>query len=67
MNASENEILSPEWPGDFNETMGMFLQEYRRHASRNRQRRTWAGMMFGVSAVSVLLAAAWPVAKSAIG
>jgi hypothetical protein len=67
MNASENEILSPEWPGDFNETMGMFLQEYRRQASRHRQRRAWAGVMFGVSAISVFVVAAWPVAKSAIG
>lgn len=67
MSPNENDVLLPEWPGDFNKTIGIFLEEYRRQASRSRHRRTWAGVMFGLTATSVFFVAAWPLAKSALG
>jgi hypothetical protein len=67
MSANQNDILSPEWPGDFNQTIGIFLEEYRRQASRKRHQRTWASVMFGLTAASAVFVAAWPVAKSALG
>lgn len=66
MNAHQNEILSPEWPGDFNETMRGFLEEYRRQASRSRHQLALARLTFGLTAGSAFLVAAWPMVKSAI-
>jgi hypothetical protein len=67
MNADKLDVLLPEWPGDWNETIGRFLKEYRRQAYRNRLRLTCARLMFGFTAASACFVAAWPFAKTALG
>ena len=62
MSANQTDI-----PGDFNQTIGIFLEEYREQVSRNRRQRVWASMMFGLTAASAVFVAAWPLAKSALG
>jgi hypothetical protein len=67
MNTNDNEVLSPEWPGDFNRNIAIFLEDYRQQALYNKRRRSWAGVMWGVSVTSASFVAAWPLAKSVLG
>lgn len=66
MHTHQSDTLLPEWPGDFNETMRGFLEDYRRQAARSRRRLALARFTFGLTAASALWVAAWPVVKSAI-
>jgi len=66
MNTHQNEILAPEWAGDFNEIIRGFLEDYRRQASRSRHQLALARFTLGLTAASAFLVATWPVVKSAI-
>ena len=66
MHSDQNDILVAEWAGDFNHTIRIFLEDYRRQASRARRRRALGGVFLGVSAASTVVIAAWPVLKSAV-
>jgi hypothetical protein len=67
MNTDNHDVLLPEWPGDWNETIGRFLEEYRRQARRKRIELTCARLTFGFTAASAFFVAAWPFAKTALG
>jgi hypothetical protein len=67
MNTDKLDVLLPEWPGDWNETIGRFLEEYRQQAHRKRIGLTCARLTFGFTAASAFFVAAWPFAKIALG
>jgi hypothetical protein len=66
MHSDHNDMLMAEWAGDFNDTIRIFLEDYRRQASRARRRRALGGIFLGASAASTVFIAAWPVLKSAV-
>jgi hypothetical protein len=67
MKDDADDVLLPEWSGDFNQTMGLFLDEYRREVARQRRRLALARLSFGLTVASAFFVAGRPLLQTLMG